>query len=781
MVMVSLGEVQGMIAAERSFEFQCKNGKARLTIVGPKVIRVQMTQGEKYRNHESFARVPYAKSVSVISEEIDSGWVIATNLFRIRVQSDEFQIGIEDVEEQRICANREVAVKWDDNSFRCPLIMSGEDHFYGLGEKTGGLDKKGKHYEMWNVDNPHHGIDSDPLYQSVPFFIVLREGNAHGVFLDNTYRTVFDFGEEDSEEYFFGAEGGPVDYYIILGPKLSEVVGGYCQLTGYPHFVPRWALGYQQSRWMEYESTEDVMEIARELRSRNIPCDTIVLDIDYMNEYRVFTWDPEVFPDPEDFVDTLAEMNLRLMTIIDPGVKLEEGYDVYDQGLENGYFLRQRDGEQYVGLVWPGETVFPDFSRPEVRRWFGSFYKRFADIGVSNSSWIDMNEPSNCIYPGLREEYSMESVTTIDGEPWEPQLRNAYGLLMADAVYHGLRSAYPNQRPFILTRSGFSGYQRFASMWTGDNQSEWEYLWLSIPMLLNLGLSGIPFCGADVGGFTGDVTPELLARWYQVGCFYPFFRNHSRIHTARQEPWRFGEDIETITREYIDLRYSLLRYLYSLAWRASYTGEPMMRPLVFEFQEDAATYDEDTQFMIGPFLLIAPILEKGTESRDVYLPEGVWFDFWTGERFSGPERLKIKAGLENMPIYVRAGAIIPLGDNIQFTDQDQGDLTIWIYPGRDSAFEFYEDDGISEDGASALMQMRLVSHHRSITFDLQKRQGEWHPSKRKIVLLFKGLDALSWGARIDDVPIEILSRTQDAIEICIDDDGERHRIELRRL
>ncbi|TFF96795.1 DUF4968 domain-containing protein [Candidatus Thorarchaeota archaeon] len=775
----TLGEVHGMIASDGAFEFQCQNGKARLRVIGPRIIQVQITRGERYRHGESFARIAYDETVEVSNEETDSGWLIMTDVFRIHIQSEEFRISIYDMEGEEVCSSREVATRWEDDAFRCPMRMTEGEHFYGLGEKTGGLDKRGKHYEMWNVDDPHHDAGSDPLYQSVPFFIVLKYGKAHGIFLDNSHRTSFDFGQRDREEYFFAAEGGPVDYYVILGPRLSEVIEGYCQLTGYPHFVPRWALGYQQSRWMEYESEKDILEVAQELRSREIPCDAVVLDIDYMDEYKIFTWDPEIFPNPKEFVDKLDSMNLRLMAIIDPGVKLEEGYDVYEEGLKNDYFLRERDGDLYVGLVWPGETVFPDFSRPEVRRWFGSFYERFAEIGVSSSSWIDMNEPSNCIYPGLREEYSMEGVVTPEGDPWEPRFRNVYGLLMSAAVYHGLRRAYPEERPFVLTRSGFSGYQRYASTWTGDNQSQWEYLWLSIPMLLNLGLSGIPFCGADVGGFTGDVTAELLARWYQVGCFYPFFRNHSRIHTSRQEPWCFGEEVEGIAREYISLRYKLLRYLYSLAWRASLTGEPIMRPLVFEFQDDSATYGEDTQFMIGPFLLVAPVLEESAGSRDIYLPAGVWYDFWTGESISGPRTLSIKAGLEKLPIYVREGAIIPVGQPIQFADEDQGDLSIWVYSGMSSCFELYEDDGISQEGSSALTRMTLAVDDEGIIFDVNERTGDWYPEPRKLVLSFRGLEFQSCEVTVDGSLIERTSTSEGTIEVTIDDDGRPHHIELR--
>jgi alpha-glucosidase len=630
---------------------------------------------------------------------------------------------------------------------------------------------------MWNTDNPDYDSTTDPLYQSIPFFIVLQEGIAHGVFLDNTYRTFFDFGHKEENFYQFGAPNGPLDFYIILGPEITEVIDGYTALTGKPHFIPRWALGHQHSRWEFYEQESDVLNIAKELREHQIPVDTIVLDIAYMDEFRVFTWDNKIFPDPKAFTKKLGAMSFKVMSIIDPGVKLDEGFPIYTEGIEKGYFIKKADGSPYVGLVWPGETVFPDFSRAEVRNWFGSQYSKLAETGLSNSSWIDMNEPSNCIYPGMHEEYPISAAVDSDGNPWEPRLRNVYALGMSESVFKGLRKAYPRQRPFILTRSGFSGYQRYAAMWTGDNHSNWEHLRLSIPMLLGLGLSGIPICGADIGGFSDDVTAELLARWYQLGAFYPFSRNHSRLYTARQEPWLFGEDAENIAREYLSLRYKLLRYLYSLAWESSKTGIPIMRPLVLEFQVDSETYALDTQFMIGPYIMVTPILNQNAESREVYFPESIWYDFWTGSKIEGGQKQKVSAPLDRMPIYIKAGALIPAGQIIQHTDEEQGALFLWIYPGVNSKFTLYEDDGISEDGPFALTDFKLDCNGKHITLNIEERLGEWAPQDRLLIIEICGIEYKPKHIKLDGVePIAEYDVSRKLVRITMNDDGQSHEL-----
>ncbi|MBD3157955.1 MAG: DUF4968 domain-containing protein [Candidatus Lokiarchaeota archaeon] len=791
-----LGALQETDIHQNRIEYTCENGTARITVLSPKIVRVQMTQDESYREEQSVAVLEKQQNVSLDIRIENDVSVISGDEFTLTVTLDDGIFRLKDKDGSIITESlASFGLTWQDAGFTCSMKSAGDEHFYGLGEKTNGLDKSGLHYEMWNNDNPHYDSETDPLYQSVPFFITLRDKIAHGVFLDNTFRTQFDFKKESDDFYSFGAPGGPVDYYLILGPSISEVLEGYTWLTGRPYFMPRWALGHHWSRWELYEGQEELLEVAKGFRQHKIPCDTITLDIGYMHDFKIFTWNPEIFPNPREFVQALNRLDYHVMTIIDPGVKLEEGYDLYDEGSTHDFFLKNEDGSEYIGLVWPGRTVFPDFAREEVRDWFGSQYEGFMESGVSNASWLDMNEPSHCMYPGMREEYSMDDVVDHKGTPWEPRMRNRYALDMMRAVFDGLKAVFPDERPVILTRAGYAGYQRYAATWTGDNHSTWEYLALSIPMLLNLGLSGIPFCGADIGGFSDDVTEELLIRWYQLGSLYPFSRNHTRIHTARQEPWELGEDAVNYARKYISFRYRFLRYLYSLAKEANETGLPIMRPLVLEFQDDSAACDIDDQFMIGPSMMVAPVLDQGAESRSVYFPPGTWFSYWTGERIKGGQRITVPAPLDTMPVYFKGGSVVPTGDVVQTTDEDQGDLRILVYPEGVGHIDLYEDDGISEDGPCAVTTITSSCGTDTLSVAISERQGDWTPPSRDLIVEFRAITEEPSSLEVDgmSVPIGLVSADGDediaplsaayspetnTLEIALVDDGSAHKISV---
>ncbi|MBD3405441.1 MAG: DUF4968 domain-containing protein [Candidatus Lokiarchaeota archaeon] len=776
----NLGHVSTVSSSETGHEFKCENGRFIIQPISEGIIRFQATFTEYYREYPSVA-VPHDPPIQQAHlKKTNDIWEINFENYAFAIQSNPFAIRLMDSQGSVVFKSCSNPLKMSGTRFEFSAKLLGSECFYGMGEKAHGLNKRGLRYEMWNTDNPSHDIDSDPLYQSIPFFITLLDSSSFGVFLDNTYRSFFDFGKTDPSLYYFGAPNGPIDIYFILGPSIRLVVDRYTRLTGRPHFVPRWALGHQHSRWMEYKSEEDILSIAHGMREYKIPCDTIVLDIGYMDEFRIFTWNSNVFPNPDDFTDKLASLDFRVMSIIDPGVKLEDGFDLYDEGIKNDYFLKRSDGDVYVGLVWPGETVFPDFSKKQVRDWFSKQYQKLAASGLSNSSWLDMNEPSYCIYQGMKEEYSLDDVVDEKGEPWEPRMRNAYAMGMIQAAFNGLRAAYPNQRPFLLTRSGYAGYQRYSAMWTGDNQSKWEHLWLSIPMLLNLGLSGIPFCGADIGGFGGDVSDELLARWYQLGAFYPFSRNHSMINTRRQEPWLFDDCVLHQARRYLELRYELLRYLYSLAYESSKSGIPIMRPLVFEFQDDSNTYELDRQFMLGPFILIAPVLEPDVDTILVYLPEGVWYDFWTSKKLvidEGGSTISVSSSLDNIPIYSRGGTILPTGRSIQHTNQNQGDLIVVVYPGHDSDFCYFEDDGLSETGAILFMDISLRHDDSGLHIEFSKHMGDWAPPPRDIVLEIRGLDKEPAAVRLDNSLLDT-KILDNKVQIRFSDDGAPHIVDI---
>jgi alpha-glucosidase len=557
-------------------------------------------------------------------------------------------------------------------------------HYFGCGERTGGLDKTGTRQVFWNVDPPAgHTASLNNLYTSVPFVLALRDGQAWGMFVDSSYRLEFDLASDDPTRCGFGVDGGPLIYYVFSGPTPRAVLERYTALTGRIPMPPRWALGYHQSRW-GYTTAEQVLEVARAFRERNLPLDALYLDIDYMSAYRVFTWDAERFADPASLVRDLDELGVKLVTIVDPGVKVDEDYPVYTSGREADLFCKTLFGAEYRNVVWPGTCAFPDFTNPRTRTWWADHLPTLLDPGVAGI-WCDMNEPT--AFVPTPQTLPDDVAHHGEGEGrLHAQVHNLYGQLMARATYEGLRRLRPDRRPFVISRAGFAGLQRYALHWTGDNSSWWEHLWMSMPQLQNLGLSGYAWVGVDVGGFAGDATGELLTRWTEFGVFQPFCRNHSAWDTRRQEPWAFGEPYEGHMRAMLRLRQRLLPYLYTLFEEAHRCGAPILRPLLFDFASDPATYTTDDEFMLGSAILVAPIARPGTEYRHVYLPEGSWLHFWSGERYAGPAHILAHAPLGQPAIYLRANTAVPLGPELTWllhVDPDAAEATS----------DLYEDDG----------------------------------------------------------------------------------------
>lgn len=602
----------------------------------------------------------------------------------------------------------------------------------GLGEKTGWLDRRGRILEMWNTDVLPHLPDTDPLYQSIPFVIVYQEGRAFGLFLHNTHRSRFDLGFTQPERLEAWVGGGELDYFILAGPSLEHVVRGFTDLTGRMPLPPRWALGYQHSRWGLHDA-DQVRELAAEMRRRRVPCDVIYLDIDYMDGYRVFTWDPARFPDPDALLSDLAAQGYRVVTIVDPGVRIDDEYPVYREGIAKGVMCRKADGRPFEGVVWPGPTVWPDFLRADARRWWGSWIARQLTRRGVAGIWNDMNEPASFRHPlptGTLDPDVMHGPdeeredTTERRELLHAEGHNVYGLLMSQSAFESQLAARPDRRPFVLTRAGFAGVQRYAAVWTGDNSSWWEHLTMMGPELINLGLSGVAFAGADVGGFTRHTSGELLARWTWAGAFTPFMRNHSAIETRRQEVWRFGPEIEAICREAIEWRYRLLPYLYTLAWESSSLGTPIMRPLFWDHPGDAAAARVQDQWMLGPHLVVAPITQPAATHRAAYLPAGEWVHLWQPVRILGPAHALVDAPLSHIPVFARAGAVVPLGPVAQHTGELAADARISLYvtaPSPGSAMScwtwLYEDEG---DGFG----------YRQGRFSRRRFEARWSPGER---------------------------------------------------
>ncbi|MDP9411012.1 MAG: glycoside hydrolase family 31 protein [Actinomycetota bacterium] len=618
------------------------------------------------------------------------------------------------------------------------------ERYFGCGERTSGLEKTGSRQVFYNVDPPSgHTASFNNLYTSIPFTLSMTNGVAHGLLFDNTHRVEFDLALEDEGRAYYGAEGGNVVYYVFCGPTPREVVDRYTELTGCTPMPPLWALGNQQCRY-SYMDEEEVREVARGFRERDIPCDVIYLDIHYMDGYRVFTWDRERFPDPEKLISDLREEGFRVVTIVDPGVKADESYLVYVEGRERDLYCKTQSGAEYHNVVWPGTCAFPDFTNPETRAWWGENHKVLTDAGVAGI-WCDMNEPA--LFVPKQSTMPDDVVHPGGGEPrWHAQIHNTYGSLMARAAREGLLALRPGERPFVITRAGYAGLQRHALQWTGDNSSWWEHLWMSMPQLQNLGLSGIAWSGVDVGGFFGDTNGELLARWTEFGIFQPFCRNHSAIGTRRQEPWAFGEPYESVCRQMIKLRQRLLPYLYTLFEECHRTGAPILRPLLFEYPEDETTYTADDQFLLGDALLVAPVTRPGIEHRHVYLPQGTWFHYWSGERFDGPAHILAHAPLGEPALYVRANTPIPFGPDASHTGERPPDpLTLRIHPAEGAGEStLYEDEGDGfgyEGGGYARRVVSCDTSHDRVVVRLGEREGSFVPERRQVILELRGIDA----------------------------------------
>lgn len=607
------------------------------------------------------------------------------------------------------------------------------EHFYGFGEQSGELDKRGGSLGMWNTDAYAYTKDTKYLYTAIPFFMGLTNGQAYGMLFDNTHRTYFEMASENEGYYYFYANGGPLSYYFFSGPGMPEILERYTELTGRFKQPPQWSLGLHQSKWGYTEA--DLRNVAATYREKKIPLDVLHLDIDYMDAYRVFTWgdgsaDPGdtnrehggIIKDPKGFNDDLAAMGLHSIAINDPAVKKDPGYSIYDEGEALGAWAKNPDGTDFVGQVWPKDSKFPDFTREDVRNWWADKHNTLFDPGV-DGIWLDMNEPA--VFDGPYHTAPLDTLFN-HGKQDHREVHNLYGFHETEATKLAFDKYKPGERPFILTRDMFAGSQRNAALWTGDNVSTWEHLKMSIPMNLNVGLSGVPMVGNDIGGFASRPDAELMARWIQVGAMLPFARIHYDSDAKApvkqgQEPWAFGPEVEAISKRYIELRYKLLPYLSNVYATSAKTGSPVWQPLLYQFQGDRETYRINDEFMLGEDLLVAPVVEKGQTSRKVYLPKGTrWIDYWTGESHEGGQWIERAAALDTMPIFVREGTILPSREVQQHTDERPlTELTLDVWADKEASTVFREDDGKTlkyESGAYDATRLEVGRHGKTVSF-----------------------------------------------------------------
>ncbi len=739
---------------DKTIIFECGESKFSINILASNLVRVRLAPHGEFISRRPWAVTRDDKEWAQVKLEVrdtDTEVQIETELIHICIEKSTSRITYFDLEGRPFAKDATQNMGWRLGAVAGWKCIEADEHFYGFGERTGLLNKRSEVNTNWTTNALDYGSLTDEMYHAIPFFMALRPNVAYGIFLNTTFWSQFDIGAEQPGVWKMETRGGELDYYIIYGPKPAQILDTYTQLTGRMPLPPKWSIGYHQCRW-SYESEEVVRILAQEFRTRRIPCDVIHLDIDYMRGFRVFTWSPTRFSNPKKLISDLKENGFKTVTIVDPGVKYEPeaNYHVFDEGMKNDYFVRQADGRLFHGYVWPDKSVFPDFLRADVQKWWSDLHKSLTDIGIAGI-WNDMNEPAINDRPfgdgGVHVWFPLDAPQSGENSTTHAEVHNLYGLSMAKASAEGLIKHRSNERSFVLTRSGFAGIQRYSSVWMGDNQSQWEHLEMSLPMLCNMGLSGVAFVGCDIGGFAGNATAELFARWMQIGMLYPLMRAHSAMSTAHHEPWVFGQRVEDICREYINLRYQLLPFFYTLFWEAATTGTPILRPLVYEYPDDPKTYTLYDQVLLGSNLMATPIYRPGVEYRAVYLPDGTWYDWWTGEKLEGATHILAHAPLERMPLYARAGAVIPMQPVTQYVDEHPlNELQLRIFPGS-SEYTLYEDDGNSFEYQKDIYSTTKTSVYTEgtrVIVNVAQRQGKWSPPKRQIIVEVVGFGKQSF-------------------------------------
>lgn len=726
-----------------------------VTALRDDAIRVRMWQGGAEPEDASWAILPEAlHSRAKVTTEAAG---FSTGKLHVAIGPD-FALTVTDNAGQVLQQDAEPAVR-HGTSFRVYKRRTTDDHFFGLGDKPGPLDRSGEAFVLWNTDRFGWQESSDPIYKSIPFFLTMRQGRTLGVFFNNSYRSFFDFGRENDREYSFGSEDGACDYVLLYGPTPRQVLSDYAWLTGPTPLPPLWSLGFQQSRY-SYSPESELTDVEHRLRADRIPADVLWLDIDFQKNNMPFTVDPDRFPNFPQLVKNLKDDRFHLVVITDlhiaqqPGI----GYAPYDSGVAGDHFVKMPGGETYVGSVWPGNAVFPEFTQRKTQQWWGSLYTDFLKEGVAGF-WNDMNEPAIFNTPtrtmpdDVQHRIEMPGFQTRTTDHRE--IHNVYGMLNSEGTYEGMLAGRPNERPFVMTRASFAGGQRYAVTWTGDNSSTWNHLRMTTPQLLNLGLSGFSMAGADVGGFAGSPPADLLTKWLEVAAFQPIDRDHSAKGTRRHEVWVDGPEHEAIRRRYIEERYRLMPYLYTATEHTSRDGVPMMRPLFVEFPDATAELDGGgSEFLAGADLLVAPNPSpEEIAPYEVHLPPGAWYDYWTGERFERTSReqardleqrdklqavqpIMITPKLDALPVYVRDGSILPIQPLVQSTDETpQGPLTLRVYapsdPSAPCTGEVYTDDGHSFDykrGDFARVEFTCATERDgSMHVTIAPQQGRFRP------------------------------------------------------
>lgn len=758
------------ITHQRSgIEVRRKDMSLLIVALDDSVIRVRIGPGGVLPEDASWAvsAARRARRIAVVPQT--DGF--STRALRVRIDPSSLRLIVEDQAGQVISADTLNPIKLDRRGFTLRKAMPIDEHYFGLGDKTGAMDRRGYSYVDWNTDAFGFSRSTDPIYKSVPFLVAVGgKAGSYGLFLDNSWRTWFDFGHREDGVLALGGPDGPIDYYLIAGPTTGEVVRRYTDLTGHAPLAPKWALGYQQSRY-SYGSAAEVRTVAERLRKDRIPTDVLWLDIGYLDKNTPFTVDKQQFPDLQGLIADMGKQGLKVVTITDLHVAANRpkgSYAPYDSGSARDAFVHNVDGSVYVAPVWPGPSVFPDFTVSKTREWWGRLFKQQVADGVAGS-WNDMNEPA--IFDTPTKTMPLDTVHRIITDDFaarnasHAEIHNVYGMENTRATYDGLLRLSPDERPFVMTRASYAGGQKYAVTWTGDNGATWDHLKLSIQQIVNLGLSGFSYSAADVSGFAGGPSADLLTRWFEIGSFYPVFRDHSATGTPRVEPWVDGPNHLAIRRHFIEERYRLMPYFYALAEQNARLGDPILRPVFYDYPSALkSSCDQSWTFTLGKALLIAPPPSpESPQSYDVCLPAGGWYDYWTGqmvgtqakaptviqsaaqatgESRSVEDRIHETPSLESLPVFVRAGTILPRQAVVQSTsEKPSGPLLLDIYPGADCAGTLYDDDGHSlayAHGAYLRQNIQCDVTAERLRIKFGEREGAFNPWWQQIQVIVHG-------------------------------------------
>jgi alpha-glucosidase len=768
---VFAGKVKSINHKDNVVTIKTETSTAVFYAYSPTVIRVRITPAMP-KGDFSYAVIQKPLAKFTIIKEVQDSTILRTDSLQLVIYSNPMRVSVRNLAGDVLTEDyQSLPVSWQGTEVTCYKKLFPDERFLGLGEKTGNLNKRGSSYQNWNSDVPAYAINHDPLYQSIPFFIGVHDRVAYGIFLDNSFRTKFNFGASTDEQFSsFSAANGEMNYYVFGASTIAGIISDYTWLTGRMPMPPYWSLGYQQSRWSYFPESQ-LMSIANNFRDKKIPCDVLYLDIDYMDKYKIFTWNNTHFPNPKAMIDKLKGMGFHLATIVDPGIRIDDDYFAYKEGIANNYFAKYPDGRFYTGSVWPGRCHFPDFTNEKTRKWWGNAFTHLATPGVEGF-WNDMNEPAAW-------GQSIPDIVQFDFEGRKGSMteaHNIYGLEMSRATFEGTKSLLKGNRPFTLTRAGYAGIQRYAAVWTGDNDATDDHMLLSARMVTGLGLSGVSFTGPDVGGFMGNPSEQLYTRWMSLGVFTPFFRNHSAWDTKAKEPWSFGLNIESKVREMIAQRYRLLPYLYSAFYESSRSGMPVARSLAinYTFDEKVYWYKYQNQYMFGDNLLVAPV-SCTQYAEKIYLPEGDWYRLSSGLFFKGNQEVTVDAPLNDLPVFVKASGIIPMQSDIQYTNQKPSPiLDLHIYSGnRSNSFLYYEDDGITYQFESGQYYKRMISYEPGQnSIRLAKVEGSFPSKFDKIRIVLHSFDKVN-KIKVNgtDLPLVMAGENLKTAEIPLKNDA----------